>query len=80
MLPKQRFHREHSGEVRGNLLLSLLKLASFFSVFAAVSSLPEGEESLVSLESLQRKVILCVFKALGWAEELSLRAFWCALT
>lgn len=40
----------------------------FFSVFAAVSSFSEGGESLVSLESLQRKICVCVFKVTDWAE------------
>lgn len=55
------------GEERGNLLLSLLKLVSFFSVFAVVSFFSEAGESLVSLESLQRKIIWGLFKGLLWA-------------
>lgn len=51
-------------EEKGNLLLSLLKLESFFSVFAVVSFFSEAGESLVSLESLQRKMIWGLFKGL----------------
>lgn len=51
-------------EEKGNLLLSLLKLVSFFSVFAVVSFFSEAGESLVSLESLQRKMIWGLFKGL----------------
>lgn len=57
MLPKQCVGRNCSWRnQRGNLLLSLLKLASFL-VFVAVSPFSEGGESLVSLESLQREKI-----------------------